>query len=98
MMATSYRAIVRLAPVEVSPERERPVLDLFAEDLPDGVETRTERDDAGRLLITVSMLIDAEDSSEVQVQARDQVSAAADRAGLTQEAALLDDVEVRTAS
>ena len=97
-MATGYRAIARLTPVDVTPERERQVLDLFADALPEGAETRPERDGSGKLLITVSLLVTANDASEVQIQVRDAVAAAATRAGLTQEAALLDDVEVKTSS
>jgi hypothetical protein len=40
----------------------------------------------------------AADSSEVQLEARDVVVAALERAGLTEQAALLDDVNVRTSS
>jgi hypothetical protein len=97
-MATSYRALARLAPVDVPVEREGQVLDVLADNLPEESEVVTERDESKRLVISVSLLVSAQDASEVQVQVRDLVSSAAERAGLTQEAALLDDISVLSSS
>ena len=97
-MATGYQAIARLRPVDVSPEREPQLLRLFGSTLPSGAKVETERDQDGQLLISVSLYRSAADASEVQIAVRDLVAAAAQRAGLSTEAALLDDIDVRASS
>ena len=97
-MATAYRAIARLRPVDISAEREQSVVQLFQQALPDDAQIETRRDGDGKLLISVSKVMSAADASEVQVAVRDLVAAAAARAGLTTEAALLDDIDVRASS
>ena len=97
-MATGYQAIARLRPVDVSPEREQSVVQLFRQALPDQAVIETERDADGELLISVALPITASDASEVQIEAHDLVAKAAERAGFTLEAALLDDIAVRASS
>jgi hypothetical protein len=97
-MATGYEAIVRLEPVEVAPEREDALLTLIGQNLPDRARVSTQRDASGLLLISVALDVVAADTSEVQLEAKDVVQRAVDRAGLSEQAALLDDIDVRTSS
>jgi hypothetical protein len=97
-MATAYEAVVQLEPVDAGPQRVQALVDLIQQNLPAQAQVRTDRDVRGQLLLSVTLAIVAADSSEVQLEARDVVVAALERAGLTEQAALLDDVNVRTSS
>jgi len=97
-MATSYEAVVRLAPVNVAPEREAGIVQLIGQDLPTGSRVVTERDENNQLLLTVALRLLGADTSEVQLEALDIVRPAAVRAGFTEQAALLEDVVVRANS
>jgi hypothetical protein len=97
-MATGYQAIARLRPVDVSREREQSVVELFRQALPEDAVIEIERDADGELLISVAFFMTAADASEVQIGARDLVAKAAERAGFTLEAALVDDIAVRSGS
>lgn len=97
-MSTSYEARVRLTPVDVPPEREPALIALIEQNLPAKARVSTDRDDQGQLVILVSLAYVAADTSEVQVAAKDTVQLAVDRAGLSEQAALLDDIDVRASS
>jgi hypothetical protein len=97
-MATGYEAVVRIKPVDVSREREESLIRLIGENLSDQARLSSDRSPAGDLLLSVTMAMLAADTSEVQIAARDAVTLALARAGLTEQAMLLDDVEVRASS
>jgi hypothetical protein len=97
-MATGYEAVVRIKPVDVSREREDSLIRLIGENLSDQARLSSERSPAGELELSVTMAMLAADTSEVQIAARDPVTLALERAGLTEQAMLLDDVEVRASS
>jgi hypothetical protein len=97
-MATAYRAIVRIRPAVVGHGREEALLAAVRQHLPPGAELAAERDDQDRLLLGVTLRMSAADSSEVGIQARDAVALALQRAGLTEQAAILDDVDVKAGS
>jgi hypothetical protein len=97
-MATQYEAVVRLRSVDISPEREPSLIALLQQNLPEPAHLRTEREAGGELLISVTIGVVAADSSEVQLEAKAVVAEAVRRAGLTEQAALLDDINIRTGS
>jgi hypothetical protein len=97
-MATGYEAVVRIKPVDVSREREESLIRLIGENLSDQFRLSSDRSSAGDLVLSVTMVMLAADTSEVQIAARDAVALALARAGLTEQAMLLDDVEVRASS
>ena len=97
-MATDYEAIVRIRPADVGPGREAALVTLVRENLPPEAELVTDRDENDGLLLGVNLWVTAADSSEVRILARDVVVLALERAGLTEQAALLDDIDVKAGS
>jgi hypothetical protein len=97
-MATSYQAAVELRPADVSPAREAALIAGLRSALPEAATVLAERDDDGLLRITVTLPVIAADASQVQQEAIDVVARAVAQAGLSEQAALLDDVNVRSSS
>jgi hypothetical protein len=98
VMATLYEAIVRLRAVDIPEDREPGLIALIGQNLPEQARISTDRDSHGRLLVSVMLGVVAADASEVQLEAADVVTVAANRAGLSEQAALLDDISVRASS
>ena len=96
-MATGYEAVVQVAAPGISESRQDGVVALIRQALPEEAAVDAAREGEG-LALTVRLPLTGADASEVQLQAVDVVRAALERAGLTEEAATLNDVTVRSGS
>jgi hypothetical protein len=96
-VATEYEAVVRASAPGVSAVRHQGVVDLIRQALPEGAAIDATPDGEG-LALTVALRISGADASNVQLEALDIVQEALRHAGLSEEAARLDDVSVHTAS
>ena len=96
-MATEYEAVVRVSAPGLDEVRQQGVVGLIQQALPEGAAVDAARDGDG-LALTVALRITGADASEVQLEARDVVQEALRHAGLSEEAARLDDVAVHSSS
>ena len=97
-MSTGYQAVVQIRPIDVPAEREDTLLALIQQNLPASAALTSRRDDEGKLLVSITLSVVAADTSEVQLASRDAVLPALERAGLSEQAALLQDINVRASS
>jgi hypothetical protein len=96
-MATAYEAVVRFYVEGVAAGDDEAVTQRLRAALPAGAVVALARVDDD-LAADIRLLLDGNDASEVQIEARDLCFAALERAGLTDRVGDIADVDVRASS
>lgn len=96
-MATAYEAVVRFYIEDVAVGDDEAVTQRLRTALPAQAVAAVARVD-GELAADVRLLLDGNDSSQVQLRARDLCAAALEDAGLADRVGALADIDVRASS
>ena len=96
-MGTSYAATVRTRVLDVAPDDEFDLVQRLTESLPEGAGVHTDRR-PDRLVIEMVVGVNAQDASQVQLQARELCRRALDSAGMNEGRAPLVDISVATST